>query len=85
MTQAFFDYNPVGPSLFMIQEEGQEPHETTISAPDGNSIIESICGLMADVGVEKLYCDKNAMELAPSIKQYILRQYNNNTLIIEQY
>ena len=53
--------------------------------PDGDAMVEAICGFMAQEGVETLYCNKAGMGLAPAIKQYILTEYNNTTLNIEEY
>lgn len=85
MTKAFLDYNPVGQSLFILEEEGKEPHEMTMDMSSGNALVEAVCGVLADAGVEVLYCSKTAMGLAPAIKQYVLTEYNNKTLDIQQY
>jgi len=85
LTQAYFDYNPVGESLYVLVEEGKQPKETTISTQNATTMIEAICGFMAQEGVEHLYCNAAAMGLASAIKQYVLTEYNNNTLTIEQY
>lgn len=85
MITAYFDYNPVGPSLYVLEEDGKEPRETTISMPDGHAMVEAICGFMAQEGVQMLYCNKAGMGLAPAIKQYVLKEYNNTTLNIEEY
>lgn len=51
----------------------------------GNALVEAVCCELANAGVEVLYCSKTAMGLAPAIKQYVLTEYNNKTLDIQQY
>ena len=48
-------------------------------------MVEAVCGFMLQEGVETLYCNKTAMGLAPAIKEYVLKEYGNHTLNIEQY
>ena len=85
MTRAYFDYNPVGPSLYVLEEDGHKLKETTIETPTGDTMVEAVCGFMLQEGVETLYCNKTAMGLAPAIKEYVLKEYGNHTLNIEQY
>lgn len=85
MIKAFLNYNPVGQSLLVLEEEGKTPQEMTIHADSGITIVEAVCSVMASAGVDTLFCNKAAMGLAPTIKQYVLTEYNNTTLDIQEY
>ena len=85
MIKAFLNYNPVGQSLLVLEEEGKAPQEMTIHTDSGITIVEAVCSVMASAGVDNLFCNKASMGLATTIKQYVLTEYNNTTLDIQEY
>ena len=81
---AYFDYAPVGPSLLVVEKNG-EHIETELDIQSNADLIPTLCSLFTAHGVTHLYCNKPAFGLADKIKEHFLTQYNYSNLEISQY
>lgn len=64
---------------------GKDAQSITLHMSDAKKLVASIADTLAAAGIDVLYCNKAGMGLAPAIKQYVLSEYNNSDLIIEEY
>ena len=85
MINAYFDYAPVGESIFVLELPEEEPRETNLHIQDPASLIEAVTTFIQVNGVDHLYCNAPAMCLVDKMKEYLQTKYNYTKCEFAQY
>lgn len=76
MNKAYFEYNPVGPSIFATPDENGGMDTTYLSIQDPQSLVEAIGSFVSVKKINRLLCNKAGLPLGANIKQYLVNHYN---------
>lgn len=84
MKYAYFNYDPVGPSIFFYTDDEGTPKETHFNIDDTDRLVEAISASIQTSGADHLVCNSAAIGLKDSINKYLAGMYGyTNPLVFE--
>lgn len=83
MKYGYFNYDPVGPSVFFYLDDNGQPRETHYNIADLNNLIEAISASIECGHIDHVLCNVAGLGLADAINQNLSTQFNNHTCVFE--
>lgn len=76
MKYRYFNYDPVGPSIFFYTAEDGSPKEINFNIEDPEHLVEAVSAIINSTNIDHVLCNQAGLGLSDSIKSYLMTQYN---------
>ena len=83
MKYGYFNYDPVGPSIFFYLNDDGQPRETHFNIDDPERLVEAISACISGGHIDHVLCNQAGLGLSDSIKNYLMTQYAYGEVIFE--
>jgi len=79
----YFNYDPVGPSIFFYTDDAGQPREMNLNIDTVERLIEAVSGLISGAGIDHVVANAAGMGLSGPINQYLSTSFNYNNVEFE--
>ena len=76
MKYGYFNYDPVGPSIFFYMNDDGQPRETQFHIAEPERLVEAISAAIQGGHIDHVLCNETGLGLAPAIKNYLMSQFS---------
>ena len=83
MKYGYFNYNPVGPSIFFYTDDNGTPKEMQFNLEDPARLVEAVSGILDATNIDHVLCNNAGLELSDAIKTYMLKKYSDKQVEFE--
>ena len=79
----YFNYDPVGPSVFFYVDENGQPKETQFHIAEPEKLIEAVSACINAGHIDHVLCNYAGLGLSDSLQNYLMNQFNYNEITFE--
>lgn len=83
MKYGYFNYDPVGPSVFFYLDDNGQPRETQFHIAEPERLVEAISATISGGNIDHVLCNVAGLGLADSIMNHLSTQFNYGTCTFE--
>ena len=83
MKYGYFNYDPVGPSIFFYLDDSVQPRETQFHITDPERLVEAISATIQGGNIDHVLCNATGLGLADAILNHLSTQFNYGTCTFE--
>ena len=83
MKYGYFNYDPVGPSVFFYMDDEGNPRETNFHISDPDRLVEAISAAISTAGIDHVLCNMPGLGLADAITNHLATQFGYNNCVFE--
>ena len=83
MKYGYFNYDPVGPSVFFYTDDAGQPREMNLNIESIERLIEAVSGFIQAAGINHVLANAAGLGLSSAINQYLSTNFNYNTVEFE--
>jgi hypothetical protein len=79
----YFNYDPVGPSVFFYLDDNGQPRETQFHIAEPERLIEAISATISGGHIDHVLCNASGLGLADAISNHLSTQFEYNNCVFE--
>ena len=76
MKYGYFNYDPIGPSIFFYTDNDGNPKEMHFNIESTERLIEAISGIISAAGIDHVLANAPGLGLSSAIKNYLSTNFN---------